>query len=342
MNAKERVRRTIRRESVDRAPYGFDMTSVIQEKLAAYFGVSPNQIHAYIDDNLQYLYHVPPTGFISETIGTGRYMDEFGVVWDKGDGVRSIGDWGGIIASPLEEPELNGYRFPDPHAPGRFRGFDDVEVIESDRYLVLHMDGLFDLGWHVRGFENLMMDFACEEKAVDELLDKALEFNLGLIEEVPRHVNGIRFGEDWGQQRGLMMGGRIWRRFLKPRLEKMYAAAHARGFDVLIHSCGDITELFPDLIGLGIDVVHPIQPEVMDVALIKREYGKHIVLYGGLGCQSTIPLGTVAEVLSEAKERLKLLGRGGGYIFGPAGAIPTEAKIENVVALVEFARNGYI
>jgi uroporphyrinogen decarboxylase len=84
-----------------------------------------------------------------------------------------------------------------------------------------------------------------------------------------------------------------------------------------------------------------MQPEVMDVELIKREYGKDLVFYGGMGSQSTIPLGTVKDVLDEAKRRIEILGHNGGYIFGPAGAIPAEAKIENVMAMVEFAMNGY-
>jgi len=92
---------------------------------------------------------------------------------------------------------------------------------------------------------------------------------------------------------------------------------------------------------MGVEVVNSLQPEVMDVYALKKEYGKDIVFYGGLGCQSTIPLGTVDEVLDEAKERLEILGSDGGYIFGPAGSIPTEAKIENVIALVEYAKNGY-
>ena len=77
----------------------------------------------------------------------------------------------------------------------------------------------------------------------------------------------------------------------------------------------------------------------MDLEFIKKEYGKDIVLFGGLGCQSTIPLGTPEEVVREARERLELLGAGGKYLLGPSGAIPTDAPIENVRALLEFCWN---
>ena len=105
------------------------------------------------------------------------------------------------------------------------------------------------------------------------------------------------------------------------------------------HSCGDNTQLFPHLIELGVDVSDPLQPEVMDIAYIKKEYGKDIVLFGGLGCQSTIPNGTPEEVVTEAQERLSFLGEGGKYILGSSGSIPTESPIENVAALFEFCKS---
>ena len=77
----------------------------------------------------------------------------------------------------------------------------------------------------------------------------------------------------------------------------------------------------------------------LDIAFIKKEYGKDIVLFGGLGCQSTIPNGTPEDVVREAKERLAFLGEGGKYILGSSGSIPTETPAENVVALFEFCKS---
>jgi uroporphyrinogen decarboxylase len=132
------------------------------------------------------------------------------------------------------------------------------------------------------------------------------------------------------------MGARLWRRSLKPRLKILYEAIRARGLKLFIHTCGDIAELFPDIIELGVEVVHPIQPEAMDVARLQREYGKDISMYGGIGTQSTLVYGTPGDVAAVARARLETF-RDGGYILGPAGAISTDAKIENVIALVDFA-----
>lgn len=334
MTKRETVIRTIQGLPAPCVPYSFDLTSEIKDKLAAHYGVAPREVHRAIGDFMQYVYmdmgHHP--------VDESHWRDDFGVVWISGDKVRHMGDWGGIASHPLVNPSLTGYRFPDPGLPGRFDDAVRDAADAKDRYVVLHLDGLLDVAWHLRGFEQLMEDLICEGDFAHALLDAALEFNLKAIRSAPACIDGIRFGEDWGQQKGLFMGKKHWDTYLKPRLERMYQAARARGFQVLIHSCGDISSLFPDLIAMGVQAVHPVQPEVMDVRAIKAQYGNRVTLYGGLGCQSTIPRGTQEEVVREAEHRLALLGAGGRYIFGPAGAIPTDAPLDNVLALVGFAK----
>lgn len=340
MNYKECVKNVIYRKQTDFIPYSFDLTSVMKDKIASYYGMTSENVHNFIGDSLYYVWRGNSIGFIPKEINENEIQDEFGVIWDTSSKLQNIGDWGGIVSSPLKEVSFQEYRFPDTSKLRWFDNLNEEELKASDRYLIIGMDGIFDIAWHIRGFENLLLDFMDEEHFVNELLDKALEYNLGVIEQVPSYFNGIRFGEDWGQQKGLIMGASLWRKYLKPRLRIMYEAARKRGFNVFIHTCGDIFEIFPDIIEIGVDVVNPIQPEVMDVSLIKRNYGKDLVLYGGMGCQSTLPYGNTQEVINEAKSKLRVLGDSGGYIFGPAGAIPTDVKIENVIALIEFLRNG--
>ncbi len=339
MTRKERVRQAIAGIEPDKIPYSFDLTDVIRGKIAGHYGISPWDVQDFIGDCLLYDWAGNASDFVPKLQDGDLYDDELGVVWNKSDKTHSVGDWGGIVSHPLKEASLKGYRFPDTKKPKYFHRLDAEALRGSGRYTVLSLTGLFDLGWLLRGFEDLLMDFLTEEAFVCELLDHALEYNLGLIAQAPDCFDGIRFGEDWGQQKGLIMGASLWRKYLKPRLRIMYEAAKKRGFHVLIHTCGDIYEIFPDIIDIGVEVVNPIQPEVMDVEKIKREFGKDIVLYGGMGCQSTLPMGSADDVLAEAKRRIEVLGKGGKYIFGPAGAIPTDAKIENVIALIDFLKS---
>ena len=122
------------------------------------------------------------------------------------------------------------------------------------------MIGLFDIAWRVCGMQDTLMSMALEDKSIlNGLLDKALEFNLGVISQVPKYFDAIRFLEDWGTQKGLLWGSTNGTYFLKPRLREMYEATKSRGLVVMSHSCGDIYELFPHLIQIGVDVCDPIQ-----------------------------------------------------------------------------------
>ena len=331
MQARERVNRTIDRKTVDRVPYSFDLTSVIVKKLADNYKVAPNHLFEFIKDDLLYVHHSLKTEHYESSI-----VDEFGTRRDTSDQTHAIGDWGSILEYPLPEPTLKGYTFPNGGDIGRFRHFDCRALKSQNRFVILSLTGLFDMGWHLRGFENFMMDMAADEIFTNELLDRALQYSLDVVSIIPDCVDGVRVGEDWGLQKGLILGSATWRKYLKPRYKILYEAIRARGLRLFIHTCGDVVELFPDIIELGVEVVHAIQPEAMDIAMLQREYGKDITMYGGIGTQSTLVFGTPKDVEAEARARLKTF-REGGYILGPAGAISTDAKLENVIALVDFA-----
>ena len=143
------------------------------------------------------------------------------------------------------------------------------------------------------------------------------------------------FGDDWGQQRGLQMGPALWRRFIKPRIRRMYAAVKARGKRVFIHSCGKVDELFPELIECGLDVFNPFQPEVIDVYEAKRRFGDRLSFYGGISTQKTLPYGTTAQVKEEVRRLLDGVGKNGGYIAAPAHDVPRDAKPENIAAMID-------
>ena len=242
--------------------------------------------------------------------------DEFGVTWDK-TAAKQIGDWG-LVDHPIKDMKIGGYKFPTGKSGGRFTKAEKLARENDDCFNLLQMTGVFDTAWHVTDIQDLLMGMALEPDFTNKMLDSALEYNLNIIDQIPDFIDGVRFLEDWGDQRGLIMGPDNWRRFLKPRLKLMYEACRRKGKPVFINSCGNIAELFTDIIELGVNVVDPIQPEVIDLKFIKNEYGRYIVLCGGIGSQSTLPLGTPDAVVKECEERLDLLSKGGMYIMGPA------------------------
>jgi uroporphyrinogen decarboxylase len=335
---RERTLASIRRRALDAIPWQFDLTSVAAEKLRKYYGT--DDLLAATGD------HFVNTGFgpgrSSEAKvpapGPGLRRDEFGAVWRANAQDINVGDWGDLVSYPLHEPSLAGFKFPDGAAPGRWDRVPSLRAQYPDHFLMAYGSGLFENAWGLCGFENYLGYVLSEEDFVMEMTERLADFSCALTKQLAGlGADGIRFGDDWGFQDRLMVPPDVWRRIFKPQYRRIYEAAHDAGLVVMIHSCGNITEIVPDLIEIGVEVIHAFQPEAMDVDFCKREFGCDVAFWGGLGSQSTIPYGTPAQVRAEAERMIRLFA-GGGYILAPAGAVPTETPVANMVAIVDAAQ----
>jgi len=339
LTKRERVLASIRRKALDVIPWQFDLTSAVQEKMKAYYGTG--DLLSAMDDHFVCVSSRPPKSYTEKSPEPGLVQDEFGVIWHRDARDRIIGDWGGVESYPIKGPSLAGYRFPDGAAPGRWDYVPEIRQKHPDHFLMASGRGLFVSAWSLCGFENYLSYIGNEPNFVEELTEKLADFSCLVTAQLKGlGVDGIRFADDWGLQETLMIRLDTWRRLFKKHYRRIYEAAHKVGLIVMIHSCGNITELLPDFIELGVEVVHPLQPEAMDVTYCKRKFGRDLTFWGGLGSQSTIPNGTPEDNRREVRSRLKLFNDG-GYILAPAGAIPTEAPAENVAAIVEAAREQF-
>jgi uroporphyrinogen decarboxylase len=278
-------------------------------------------------------------GFFTE-MENHCYQDVFGVVWD-----RSVDkDIGNIEGCLLAEPTLAHYTFPDPLDRRFFAPIPDRIMKYYDRFRVFQIGfSLYERAWTLRGMQNLLMDFYDHPKFVQELFNTIADYNITQLMEASKYdIDAVYFGDDWGQQRGLLMGPKLWREFIYPVLERMYHAVHKVGKYVFIHSCGDVDELFEDLIALGVNCFNPFQPEVMDVPDLLRKYRHRLTFHGGLSTQKVLPYGTIDEVRAETC-RLLELGRQGGYIFAPAHDVEGDVPVENMLVFIELlqGQSGY-
>ena len=197
---------------------------------------------------------------------------------------------------------------------------------------------LYERAWTMRGMENLLMDFYLHPDFVHNLLDRIVDYNLAQVDKALEYdIDAVYFGDDWGQQHGLIMGYDLWKEVIFPRLERMYRHVKDAGKYVMIHSCGDVDELFDDLISIGLNCFNPFQPEVMDVYDLLPRYRGKLAFHGGLSMQKVLPFGTREEVVAES-ERLLELGRDGGYIFSPSHSVEGDTPFENILAFIEVAQ----
>lgn len=331
MNNRERVLTTLRHQQPDRIPYQVAFTQKAAALFQAYAGADA------IKSLGNCLFEIGVDGAWRET-APDIWEDHFGVRWN-----RSVDKDIGVVCNTCITPDnVRSFPLPDPDNPAIYRAFlENVIAGKGERFIVGCIGfSLFERAWTLAGMENVLMAMVADPDFINTLLDRIMAFNLRVIENTCRlDIDAMYFGDDWGQQTGLIMGPELWRKFIYPRIRQMYQAVKARNKFVLIHSCGKVQEVFPDLIEAGLDIFNPFQPEVMDPVVMKKQFGRHLTFFGGISTQRLLPYGTVAQVKREVRELLKIVGESGGYIAAPAHSIPWDAKPENIAAMLEVLQN---
>jgi len=194
------------------------------------------------------------------------------------------------------------------------------------------------------GFERTLMNLSLEpllmEAAIRRIEEFTLEFARCSLEATRGEVDLLFYGDDFSTQRGLLISPEHWRRFLKPTYQRVFALGRSFGVKNWFHSCGQFIPVLGDLVDVGMDVWETVQVHLKgnDPRMLKREYGKHLTFFGAISTQTTLPHGTQAEVRAEVRERIRVLGEGGGYVCGADHGIMPDVPIENVKAMLDEAR----
>ena len=329
MTHKERIIAALEHRQPDYTPYSLGFTAQAYERMTA-FGAK-DRIDS-IESPITGVYY---SGFPTEIPGKpGYFIDDFGCIWNRNGIDKEIG----VIDSPtIKEPNLSAWREPViPEAKLRERCQRCIDN-KGDRFTRFDYGfSLYERFWAYCGIEDALYYLAAEPEFANELLDRICGYNLKIIDlalEYP--FDAIQFGDDWGQQKGLVMGAARWREMIKPRLAKMYKRVKDAGRFIIQHSCGDITDIFPDLIELGLDCYQTFQSDVYDVAAIKAKFGDKLSFYGGISTQSILPFGTPEAVRAETRRLIDILGVNGGYIAGPTHALTHDIPPENILAMLD-------
>lgn len=196
-----------------------------------------------------------------------------------------------------------------------------------------------------RGVEQVMVDIALEDPIGIACMEMRFSCCYERSERALRAANGridiLWIGDDYGTQNGLLISPGAWRKLFFPKLKTMCELGHRYGAKVMLHSCGSTRKIWPQFIEAGVDIYDTVQPEAlgMNPAELKAEFGDRICFHGTISTQKTLPFGKAEDVIREVKERIRTVGRSGGFIVAPAHNFQPDTPIENILALYDSVRD---
>ena len=325
MNYRERVWSAVRHEPTTPTPYSMYFTHELQEIMTAYTG-NPHfisKVGNHIDSRSCYADMVE--------IKPDFWQDPWGAVWNR----TLDKDIGNVVEYLYSEPDIDMQPEREPDLQVIHDRFGQWPVGDEFRMADLGFS-MFERAWVLRGMENLLTDMLLNPAFVDALMDRILAYNLKMMDAaLAYNLDGFQFGDDWGKQEFMIMGPELWRRFIKPRLAVMIAHAKSKGLAASLHSCGDIHEVFPDLIDIGLDIYQTFQPEIYDMRAFKETYGSKLTVWGSISTQRLLPFATPVEIKRVVHETIGILGKNGGLIAAPTHSMTRDIPPEAVVALME-------
>lgn len=338
MSPRERVLAALAHEQPDRTPCDFWAEPPTWHRLLAHVGHADNEkLLEELGVDVRHLETPPPA---ERDLGGGVRQNFWGERY-----VYQPTPWGpmredlkGALAGAQTLADLEAFDWPSPDCLDRTTL--RAQCRRHERHALLY--GFADV-WQrpalLRGWEEFFLDMSERPDWVHFLCRKFTDF---YREDYTRaaEITGGRIDlylliSDLGTQRGPLISPTMFAKFVAPYLGEMIGLIHRLGGRVLFHSCGAIAPFIPELIRLGVDVLDPIQPvgAEMQPERLKAAFGNQVCFHGGIDMQHLLPHGTPAQVAAEVRRYCEVLGRGGGYILGPAHLFQPDVPPENVVAL---------
>lgn len=307
VNRRDLVKAAIAHKTTERVPYCISFTQEGEKRLQGLIGM--RSANDFADNDIIQVY--PPW-------------------W----GWYQLGpEWQSMEPPPTTATVMGGGSYKD--------FFDSLKMFRdnSDKYILVMIYGShFEKAYFARGIENFLADMAGDPPFVRKLLHRIIEKNMVMLENFlcAPEIDGVLLGSDWGTQLDLIMSPDTWQEMIRPGEQREYDLVHSYGKDVWVHSCGNVEKIISSLTEMGLDVLNPVQ--AMDLAKLKRQYGGKLTFWGGISTQQVLPFGTPDEVKQEVRRVRDLMSVNGGYILAPSQAIQDDVPAENILALIEAAK----
>jgi uroporphyrinogen decarboxylase len=353
MNSRERVLRAFKvKEGLpDRIPIQFDLCRQLQDHFGKKLGlpskytpnlfedvtyrISGNEIRLAMGSDVVIVGAQESASHKPQRFADGSWLNEYNMRMRQGSLYVDI------IEFPLKNAEtkadVDAYKWPDPHDITRYTDAEYyIKKYKNDYVIIGDIEvTIMSLAQQLCGMEKMMGDMAAEEEYIVYLFEKCEEFQTQIgLELIKRGVDAIWLGDDFGSQNGLLFSKEMFRAQLKPFYARMIDTFKKANPNIIpiLHCDGAVKDLLPDIKAFGIDVFNPVQPGVPGHGPkeIKDGFGNMFAFWGAIDQQHLIPKGTDAELEADIKEKMEILGEGGGYMIAPAHILQPDVSPERV------------
>lgn len=347
MNSRERVLSALHFEGYDRLPVKHEGTPEVDRMLLQHFGLkSQEQLLRVVGEDFRYVepdYIGPELKKYPDGSIEGLWGEHYNYLrYEDGKYLESVYQPFKGIHDP---DKLDRSHFPQADWYDYSAIRTRCEALAGEFAIVAGTPGDMDFINGIsraRNMEEVLMDLLTDDPVYLEIMAARFEFYYQMQERILRAGGGlidiVHSGEDFGNQRGPMISFEIFDKHFAPKLEQYWAMAHRYGAMTMMHQCGCVEAFIPRMIELGLDILDVVQPTTpeMDIAYLRKKYGKKIRYCGSMCVQTVLPWGTPADVAREVRRRQELFPDG-GLILGPTHAIQVKTPVENILAMYRAA-----
>jgi uroporphyrinogen decarboxylase len=275
----------------------------------------------------------------SKRIGDNLYQDDFGIKWSYK--AQEHGGYCEMVEHPLADlSNYDRFVWPDPLEVSKVGLQENRTLIEREgkQYGIIGAVAcsMLEGAWYLRGLENLLIDLATNLDFVNDLLDHCLEHSLALSRElVKMGVDILWWGDDFSVETGPLMSPDLFRQLLIPRYARVIGELKTmdKNIKFAFHCDGKVEWALDDLVEIGVDIINPLQPDVNDVAAVKKRYAKKLTVWGNVDTRHIMSEGSAIDVVEEVKKVISTLSPGGGHLLSSNHTIQaTPRALENTIA----------
>jgi len=277
----------------------------------------------------------------------GEYYDLWGhhlrIVQNPSGAHEQFASWPLQAATSVEDLKKHPWPQPDWWDFSPLPNLLEQLDAHQQYHIRFRIGSVFEVAWQLRGMQEFLMDLSLNPEIpayiMQRLTDVYVENTKRVLDLAGERLDMVYFYDDVATQIALMISPKMWRDYVRPCHLKLLEVAKAYDMPVMYHCDGAIYPLIPDLIEMGVDVLNPVQADAaqMDPQRLKDEFGNQLCFHGGIDIIKTLPRGTTDEVKAEVADRIRVLGKNGGYILASSHHIQSDTPLENVFAMYDLA-----